>query len=249
MRLLLLSDIHANRFGLEAVLEAAKCQYDQILCLGDVVGYGAHPNECCEILRDLKSWCLLGNHDSAAINRLSIADFNHIASEAIKWTRLQLNAANISWLESLESRLDRSEENFQAVHGSLHDPLEEYITGCYTARPILAQMSYPICFFGHTHIAVVFSNLDRPGKKYQLQENLLPFGGELSCEADWKYLVNPGSCGQPRDGNPQARYAIFDTISRDLKVFAIDYPWEEARTAIIAAGLPSKLGERLFIGK
>lgn len=104
-------------------------------------------------------------------------------------------------------------------------------------------------FFWPTHIAVAFSNLDQPGKKYQLQENLFPFGGELRCEAEWRYLVNPGSCGQPRDGNPQARYAIFDTISRELKVFAINYPWEEARAAILTAGLPSKLGDRLLVGK
>lgn len=249
MRLLLLTDVHGNRFGLEAVLQAAKGQYDKPLCLGDVVGYGAHPNECCEILRDVKSWCLKGNHDAAAIEQLSIKDFNPIAAEAMKWTRRQLNVINTSWLESLRSQFDHPEENFQAVHGSVRDSLEEYITGRYTAQPTLSLMSRSVCFFGHTHVAVGYSNLDQPGRKYQLIENEFPFGGELSCQADWKYLINPGSCGQPRDGNPQARYAIFDTTLRRLEVFAIDYPVQEARKAILDAGLPVELGDRLLVGE
>jgi predicted phosphodiesterase len=248
MRLLLLSDIHANRFGLEAVLTEAAGQYDQALCLGDVVGYGAHPNECCEILRDIKAWCLRGNHDAAAIEQLSIADFNDIASEAMRWTRRQLSVVNISWLESLKSSLNRESEAFQAVHGSLRDPLEEYISETATARASFALMSQPICFFGHTHIAEFYSRSPQPGVAPPQNDNFL-HGGKLKLEAQQQYMVNPGSCGQPRDGNPQARYALFDTTARRLEVRALDYPWQAARAAILEAGLPPELGDRLLAGE
>ncbi|HVF85570.1 MAG TPA: metallophosphoesterase family protein [Abditibacteriaceae bacterium] len=248
MRLLLLTDIHANRFGLEAVLADARGHYDQALCLGDVVGYGAHPNECCEILRDVKAWCLRGNHDAAAIEQLSIADFNPIASEAMLWTRRQLSIVNISWLESLKSRLDREEDDFQAVHGSVRDPLEEYILDMGTARASFALMNRSVCFYGHTHVAEFYSRPLEQGSLRPQNDDFLN-GGQLEIQSQQQYLVNPGSCGQPRDGNPQARYALFDTVSRRLEVRALDYPVQAARDAILNAGLPPDLGDRLLVGE
>jgi len=248
MRLLLLSDIHANKFGLEAVLAHAQGAYDQVLCLGDVVGYGAHPNECCEILRDSRAWCLRGNHDAAAINQLSIADFNDIASAAMIWTRNQLSVTNISWLESLHSSLDREADNFQAVHGSLRDPLEEYIVDIRIARYSIARMSRGVCFFGHTHVAQWYSQPAEQQTAPMKTDDFLR-GGQKTLDATERYLVNPGSCGQPRDGNPQARYALFDTLSRALEVRAIGYPIDAARAAILSAGLPQELGDRLLAGE
>ena len=248
MKLLLLSDIHANRFGLEAVLAHAKGQYEQALCLGDVVGYGAHPNECCEMLRAIHAWCLRGNHDAAAIDQLSIEDFNDIASAAMKWTRLQLSVENISWLESLHSRLDREKENFQAVHGSLRDPLEEYILDNPTARVSLELMERPLCFYGHTHVAEFYNRAIDSSNGPMRNDDFLR-GGQLQLDAGQRYLINPGSCGQPRDGNPQARYALFDTVSRHLEVRALDYDWQAARAAILQAGLPPELGNRLLVGE
>ncbi|HEX8550826.1 MAG TPA: metallophosphoesterase family protein [Abditibacteriaceae bacterium] len=247
MRILLLSDVHANRFGLEAVLAHAQGQYDQALCLGDVVGYGAHPNECCQILRDIRAWCLRGNHDAAAIDQLSIADFNSIASAAMRWTRRQLSVVNISWLESLKSTLDREEEEFQAVHGSIRDPLEEYVFDTPTARTSLALMTRPVCFYGHTHIAEFYSQPLVQGTTRPQNDDFLR-GGKLQLDPQQRYMVNPGSCGQPRDGNPQARYGLFDTVARHLEVRALDYPWQAAREAILQAGLPQELGDRLLTG-
>lgn len=248
MRFLLLSDVHANRFGLEAVLTDAKGQYDQALCLGDVVGYGAHPNECCEILRDIKAWCLRGNHDAAAIGQLDISDFNAIAAEAMRWTRRRLSVVNISWIESLKSSLDREDAGFQAVHGSLRDPLEEYILDVETAEESLALMQRPICFYGHTHIAEFYSRSEVQASS-PLQNDDFLNGGQLETGPQQRYLVNPGSCGQPRDGNPQARYALFDSVSRRLEVRALDYPLQLARAAIIEANLPRQLGDRLLLGE
>jgi predicted phosphodiesterase len=251
MRFLILSDAHANRFGLEAVLTDAKGQYDQALCLGDVVGYGAHPNECCELLRTVKAWCLRGNHDAAAIGQLDITDFNSIAAAAMRWTRRRLSVENISWLESLKSSLDREEHGFQAVHGSIRDPLEEYILDSDTAEESLVLLQRPLCFYGHTHIAEFYSNAGRAKDQENSQPQTGAFlrGGQLQLEAQKRYVVNPGSCGQPRDGNPQARYALFDSVSRHVEVRALDYPWQLARAAIIDAELPRELGDRLLLGE
>jgi predicted phosphodiesterase len=249
MKFLLLSDIHANRFGLEAVLAAARGRYEQALCLGDMVGYGAHPNECCEILRDVKAWCLRGNHDAAAIDQLSIADFNDIAAAAMLWTRRQLTVSNISWLESLHSSLDREEYAFQAVHGSLRDPLEEYILDSRIARASLNLMRRPVCFYGHTHVAEYYGRQVVPQQFTPVKDGSFLRGGSLEMEEGRQYLINPGSCGQPRDGNAQARYALFDAASRRLEVFALDYDVQGARDAIIEAGLPRDLGDRLIVGE
>lgn len=249
MRFLILSDIHANRFGLEAVLLDAENRYDEVICLGDIVGYGAHPNACCEILREAKADCLLGNHDAAALNLISSEWFNEVAAFAVEWTSTQLTTENRRWLEGLPPQKIWSEYQFQAVHGSLRHPLEEYILTRGEAQPTLSSLEYSLCFFGHTHIATAYEELDAWGKKYQLDETRLPDGGTVKLHSEKKYLINPGSCGQPRDGNPQARYALFDTDLQTVEVRACDYDIEAARAAILEAGLPAVLGDRLLRGR
>ena len=249
MRFLILSDIHGNRFGLESVLADARDEYDTLLCLGDVVGYGAHPNECCQILREHNAVSLSGNHDAAALGLIDINWFNPVAKAAILWTRAQLSEENRDWLRTLPAQQDWPEYDFQTVHGSLREPWEEYITGKATAQPTFALMRRSLCFFGHTHLAVCHLCLDIPGKKYEMEEAVLPYGGTLEMESEWKVLLNPGSCGQPRDGNRQARYALFDNEARHIEVRAIDYDWDAARQAILAAGLPKLLGDRLLQGR
>ena len=252
MRFLILSDIHGNRFGLESVLEAAEGEYDTLLCLGDVVGYGAHPNECCEILRGCNAVSLSGNHDAAALGLINIDWFNPVAKEAILWTRRQLSEENKVWLQSLPAQHEVEEFDFQNVHGSLREPWEEYITGASTAEATFLLMQHTLCYFGHTHVAVVYrcpADLASWTRWEQLEGAELPLGGAFDIEPGWKYLVNPGSCGQPRDGNRQARYALFDTEPRRVEVHAIDYDWNAARSAIIAAGLPKMLGDRLLQGR
>jgi predicted phosphodiesterase len=249
VRFLVLSDVHGNRFGLEAAVEAASGRYDRVLCLGDVVGYGAHPNECCEIIRELHADCLLGNHDAAALGKISTDWFNEIAEFAVLWTRRQLSPENTNWLESLQPAGAWPEYSFQAVHGSVRSPLEEYIMTRREAQPSFAQMQQPLCFFGHTHVAMVYEELNQPGQKYSINETALRSGGRIELDAEKKYLVNPGSCGQPRDRNPQARYAVFDSDTNTIEVLACDYDIQAAREAIIAAGLPTLLGDRLLQGR
>lgn len=249
MRYLVLSDVHGNRFGLEAALQAASGEYERVLCLGDVVGYGAHPNECCQLLRDLKAHCLLGNHDAAALGQIDISWFNPVATDAILWTRRQLWEENRLWLQSLSPLYDNAEDDFQAVHASLRQPIEEYILGKEIAQATIHLMTRSLCFYGHTHVADCYRVLDVAGKRYQMEYAALKRGGALQMEEAWRYLVNPGSCGQPRDGNPQARYALFDSSTRLVEVFAVDYDWQAARAAIIEAGLPRVLGERLGQGQ
>jgi predicted phosphodiesterase len=249
VRFLIVSDIHANRFGLEAVLLDAEGRYDGVLCMGDVVGYGAHPNICCEILREAGADCLLGNHDAAALGLISSEWFNEVAAFAIEWTSTQLTPENRRWLKNLPPQKIWSEYSFQGVHGSLREPLEEYIFTRAEAQPTLARLEYSLCFFGHTHSAIVYEELDAPRKKYTLEATPLPHGGTVKLDAKKKYLINPGSCGQPRDGNPQARYALFDTDSQNVEVCACDYDIEAARAAILEAGLPTFLGDRLLRGR
>jgi predicted phosphodiesterase len=252
MRFLIVSDIHGNRFGLEALLAEARGEYDRVLCLGDVVGYGAHPNECCEMLREADAWSLLGNHDAAALGAIDIDWFNHVARAAILWTRDQLTPENRSWLQSLQPTFDSGEHDFQAVHGSLREPLEEYITAPAVAETTLLLMKRTLCFYGHTHVADCYrcpAGRSKWKKWDQLEYAPLTEGGFIEPEESWKYLVNPGSCGQPRDRNPQARYAIFDTAERNIDVRALDYDWAAARAAILQAGLPAFLGDRLLSGR
>jgi predicted phosphodiesterase len=252
MRTLVLSDIHGNRFGLEQVLEDAKGDFDMMLCLGDIVGYGAHPNECCEIIRRPRTTSLSGNHDAAALELIDISWFNPVAEAAILWTRQQLTPENREWLRGLPGQREFAQAGFQAVHASLRQPWEEYILDADTAAPTLLLQTQPLCFFGHTHQPCVFA---APRDKAQFRDFSSLRGASLSggdmvldLEEDLKYLLNPGSCGQPRDGDPRARYALLDTDARTVEIRSVEYDVEAARSAIIEAGLPRMLGDRLRTG-
>jgi diadenosine tetraphosphatase ApaH/serine/threonine PP2A family protein phosphatase len=251
MRILLLSDIHGNKHGLQAALDAAG-RVDRIVCLGDVVGYGAFPNECCEILRDAGALCLSGNHDAAALELISIEWFNNVATAAILWTRKQLTPENREWLASLPAERSFPEERFQAVHASLRSPWEEYILNEQIAQMSFERMEQPLCFYGHTHVADLYWVKEEDLKKTPrpvIEHAMFPGGGGLEMEEGELYLLNPGSCGQPRDGNPDARFALFETEERIVDVFCVEYDVKGARAAIIEAGLPAMLGDRLLSGQ
>lgn len=251
MRILVLSDVHGNRHGLQAALDAAG-RVDRIVCLGDVVGYGAFPNQCCEILRDANALCLSGNHDAAALDLISIEWFNDVATEAILWTRKQLSEDNRAWLASLPGQRVFPEEGFQAVHASLRSPWEEYIVNEDIALLSFERMEQPLCFYGHTHVADLYwvSEDDlRRNPKPAIEYAPFQMGGGVEMEEGERYLLNPGSCGQPRDRNPDARFALFETGDRVVDVFGVEYDKRAARDAIIKAGLPRVLGERLLVGQ
>lgn len=257
MKLLVFSDVHGNKFGLEAVLEAAQGQYDSVLCLGDVVGYGAHPNECCELVREATAdspdgVCLLGNHDAAALGIIDASWFNDVARAAIEWTGERLSAGNKEWLQAL--RPTHQTSHFQAVHGSLREPLEEYIVDDSLALATMGMMTAGLCFFGHTHVAEVWMRSEESRgfwakARAKLAHASLREGGAIGVPQNSQTLLNPGSCGQPRDGNPQARAALWDDETNEVTVFAVDYDVQAARAAIYDAGLPGMLGDRLMIGR
>jgi predicted phosphodiesterase len=262
MRYLVITDIHGNRFGLEAVLEAAAGEYDALLCLGDVVGYGAHPNECCELVREAGAVCgvghyLLGNHDAAALGQIDATWFNPVARAAIEWTAGQLTPQNRDWLSSLSGTMEDSTAQLQATHGSLRQPLEEYIVNPEVALETFNLMEQPLCFYGHTHVADCYelrisetrSLLGRKSTRPELRHAALRLGGRVEMEENASYLINPGSCGQPRDGNPQARYAIYDVAERMIEILALDYTIQAAHDAITDAGLPTMLADRLLVGR
>ena len=251
MKILVLSDVHGNRFGLEAVLEhGAHC--DKILCLGDIVGYGAHPNECCEMLRERAATCLSGNHDAAVFGGISTEWFNDIAATAVLWTRRKLAPDNLQWLENLPSGLDLPAWNCQAVHASLRKPWEEYILDDSVALGSFREMVRPLLFFGHTHQAVcatITADREKWRDYLDVEWHDLPEGADIELSQQELTLINPGSCGQPRDGVFFAKAAIYDVEANSVDIFAVPYDVQSAREAILEAGLPKRLGDRLLQGR
>lgn len=249
MRYLIVSDVHGNRFGLEAVLQDTRDAWDKVICLGDVVGYGAHPNECCEMLRSVDAMVLLGNHDAAALGWLNTDYWNDVARSAMAWTRDRLSKENWVWLNKLEpQRVITSDDfHFYITHGNLQEPFyEEYILNEVDTWTSFEAMTHSVCFFGHTHTAGYFRSNAPFSFENAVDTVRLPYGGLIQLSDAYKYLVNPGSCGQPRDGNPQARYAVFNDETATIEIKGVDYDVEAARIAIYEGGLSSILGDRLI---
>jgi predicted phosphodiesterase len=242
MKLLVFSDVHGNLPGLQAVFEAAQC-YDQALCLGDVVGYGASPNQCCELLRARGVLCLSGNHDAAAVGLLPYNRFNSVARAAMDWTRQVLTEENALWLRQLP---DYFESPFcEGVHASLRDHRQEYLLNVLAAEGSFELLRSELCFFGHTHVARAFSQ----NAEGAVASRIFADGGLLELVQTRRLLVNPGSCGQPRDGNPLAKFCMLDTEAKTIRFLGVPYNYFAASAAIVDAGLPAILGDRLFQGK
>lgn len=242
MKWAVLSDIHGNLEALEATL-AALGEVDAYLCLGDIVGYGANPNECCDIVRKLcPEMTLMGNHDAGVLGRLSPHWFNPYARFALEWTRSVLTRENWDFLQSLPHRLEG--EGWMAVHGSLVDPWE-YITSPWEARPSFERLTVPLAFFGHTHLAEYY--LQEEGHLLVTQHPWSA-GESILLAAGRKYLVNPGSIGQPRDRDWRASAALFDAEARTITLLRVEYNLAEAQSKIFKAGLPPFLAERLAWG-
>jgi diadenosine tetraphosphatase ApaH/serine/threonine PP2A family protein phosphatase len=241
MRYGIISDIHSNLPALQAALEALS-GVDAYLCLGDVVGYGAEPNHCCEIVRDLHCPTLMGNHDAGVIGELDPDWFNDLAAQALRWTARMLTAENLAFLKSLpeQHRLG----GVLLVHGSPLDPWE-YIYEAHGAAVVLGAIEEPVCLFGHTHLAMVFRKEEKAGG---VQQTLMPEGGLIALEPGFRYLINPGSVGQPRDGNPQAACAIYDDCVHTVELLRVDYPVQQEQLGMERAGLSRALAARLEVG-
>ncbi len=236
-----ISDIHSNLPALRVVLERLS-GVDGFLCLGDIVGYGAEPNECCATVRALHCPTLMGNHDAGAVGKLGLEWFNRTAAEALSWTARALTAENLAFLEALPECA--AQNGILLAHGSPLDPWD-YIYEPYGAAAALAALEEPLCLFGHTHLAMAFIKGEESGR---LEQILLPEGGRLKLEADHRYLINPGSVGQPRDGNPQAACAIYDNESKTIEFLRLDYAVQEEQEKMREAGLSEALIVRLGVG-
>ncbi len=244
MRLAIISDIHSNCEAIDNVLEDMN-KIDKIFCLGDIVGYGANPNYCIEKIKKIKCKCIAGNHDFGAIGRANIDYFNFEAREAILWTLHKLNKDNINFLSNLGKKII-IEDNVFAVHGSPREPIWEYILDKNIASLIFKNYKFKIYFVGHSHLAGCFS-LDEDNN--QIEYNALSNGGCIEILRKKRYIINCGSVGQPRDGNPKASYGIYDTNLKKVVINRVSYPINQTKKKIINAGLPRILAERLSIGR
>lgn len=239
-----ISDIHGNLEALEAVLADVPVGVDRVYCLGDVIGYGANPNECCDLVREWEMPVISGNHDLAVTDlSTDLAWFNPVAAAAVRWTREQLTEENAAFLLSRPRMMQERGALF--VHGSVRDP-DEYIINTSSERENLALLKaeYPgvrVCFFGHTHVKAVTPS-----------PNGSAVGtGVLDLEAGGPYLVNPGSVGQPRDGDTFASYVLAEDEPDGTKAVYrfVEYDVEKAQAGIRAAGLPGMLADRLAAGR
>jgi len=247
MRYLVLTDIHANLEALEACLaHAADRGYGQTLVLGDLVGYGADPNAVVERVQALKPLAIVrGNHDKVACGIDQADGFNAVARHAARWTLEQLTPDYREWLAALPEGPHEVDDVLEICHGSPFDE-DAYIFDELDAVRALKTASRPVCLFGHTHYPVSF----------ELSQDSFetigpPFTAEtaLDLKATSRYLINPGSVGQPRDGDPRAAYAIVDTTKRKIELFRLAYALEEAQAKVIKAGLPEVLAQRLAVGR
>jgi diadenosine tetraphosphatase ApaH/serine/threonine PP2A family protein phosphatase len=243
MRYLVLSDVHGNLQAFRAVLADAPPGL-RVWCLGDVVGYGPNPNECIELLRSLDHECIVGNHDWAAMNRIDLQEFNPDAQRSVQWTQEQLTSASLAYLESLPVSLERGQ--FTLVHGSPREPIWEYILYPPIARLNFAFLSTPHCFVGHTHVPVLFSFRDR-GNEHVCEMERLSESGPQSL-GNGRLIINPGSVGQPRDGDARASYAILDTEELTLEYRRVSYEIEKTQSLMQKAGLPYRNIMRLSYG-
>jgi diadenosine tetraphosphatase ApaH/serine/threonine PP2A family protein phosphatase len=239
MPFLILSDIHGNLEALNAVLEDASGLYDRILCLGDLVGYGADPNAIVEWARESAQVVVRGNHDKVCAGIDSAENYNPAAQVSARWTEAQLSAASRAYLERLP-RGPLPYEGLDLVHGSPADE-DEYVHQLYQLPALLPFLESRVTFFGHTHVQGGFLMTPHAGRP-------IPPRLVLSIEPDYFYLVNPGSVGQPRDRDPRAAYAIYSEVERSVEFRRVAYDIDRAGAKIRAAGMPEFLAVRLLEG-
>ena len=241
MRILIISDIHANLAAFKAVLADAEGQWDQIWCLGDIVGYGPNPNECVSLLREHNHISLSGNHDWAALGKLDISSFNRVARLAVTWTKSQLTSESIDYLNTLPAHIEQP--LFTLAHASPRQPVWEYILDAETAAVNFDYFKSPYCFIGHTHVPVVY---EADEDKY-VSARPLNYDAPLQLTSR-RCIINPGSVGQPRDANPDAAYALLDTELLTWQHKRTPYPVTKTQALMRENKMPDRLIERLSYG-
>lgn len=241
MRYGIFSDIHSNLEALDAVIRAyGEEKIDKYLCAGDIVGYGAEPNECTQKVRGFTETVIAGNHDQASVGSFPADYFNPFAREAVLWTGGVLDGEQRIFLEGLA--LTYKNSGLTLVHGTLDEPGDfGYMTDIHTARKTFELLETQVCFIGHTHVPGIFCE-SKNGIEYKED-------GNTDIKEGNRYIVNVGSVGQPRDGDPRAAYCVYDTGTGTVSIKRVDYDVNSARDKIIASGLPRFLGERLLVGR
>jgi diadenosine tetraphosphatase ApaH/serine/threonine PP2A family protein phosphatase len=247
MRYLVLSDIHANLQAYDAVLEVAGgLGWDRVVVLGDLVGYGADPNAIVDKVRELAPHALIrGNHDKVGSGLESAEGFNAIARSAIRWTLDTLTEENRQWLAHLPAGPLEVDDTFEICHGTPFDE-DAYVFDDLDALRALHSAHRPLCLFGHTHVQVGYS-LAKSQFAVESNGDVRPV--EIALKPDTRYLINPGSVGQPRDGDPRAGFALIDTEPQTVTIHRIMYPIAKAQARIVESGLPEILAERLAVGR
>ncbi len=240
MKYAIIADIHGNLEAFQTVLEDIKTQnVNQIVCLGDVVGYNANPKECLQIVRDLNIPCVKGNHDEYCSSEEALEGFNPHAAEAVYWTRNQLTTEDRQWLRDL--KYSRMVGNFTIVHATLDAPQRwGYVFDKLAAAASFPYQNTQVCFFGHTHVPVAF-----------MRDSVVRGGtySKFKIDVSKKYFVNVGAVGQPRDNNPKSAYVVFDVDAGTIELRRLDYDIPTTQEKIRAAGLPERLAERLEFGR
>ncbi len=246
MRYLIVSDIHANWEALQAVLENAAGLYDEILCCGDLIGYGADPNAVVDWCRSNVQAVVRGNHDKASVGLEDLEWFNPVAKAAALWTQGALSAENAEYVRNLPKG-PMTVGNFQIVHGSPLDE-DEYMIGASEAAQLFSYLSTSVAFFGHTHLQGGFiwnhsriETIDKPGAAERRMT--------IEIDPDCAYMINPGSVGQPRDADARASFVIYEPEAGSVMYYRYPYDVEKAQNKILEAGLPPLLAERLSVGR
>jgi predicted phosphodiesterase len=243
MRVAIISDIHANRHAFEAVLgDIAGSSVDEIWCLGDLVGYGAEPDACVDLARDSASVCLAGNHDLAVAGEVDIVDFSGAAGDAVRWTQKTMSSQNIGYISTLKASATR--EDVGLYHGSPREPVWEYVLSAPLADLCFDAQEHRVCLVGHSHVALSFDRLDGEAAAGELR----PAGTEVAI-GEGRWLLNPGSVGQPRDGDPRAAWMLLDLGSNTASFNRCEYDIAGAAAAIRTAELPGSLADRLEYGQ
>jgi predicted phosphodiesterase len=243
MKIAVVSDIHGNRHAFEAVLDAiAATESREMWCLGDLVGYGAEPDACVELARLHAAICLAGNHDMGVRGDLPLQEFSRGAALAARWTQSEINEQTLDFLRTLEPL--NVDESVGLYHASPRDPVWEYVLSPLQAELCLDVQSHRVCMVGHSHVALSFSRPEGAPASGETRRD----GEQLDLSAG-EWLINPGSVGQPRDGDPRAAWVELDTDSWTVSYRRTEYDIAAAGAAIRAARLPDSLAERLVYGQ
>jgi predicted phosphodiesterase len=250
-RIVILSDVHANLAALEAVLRHAEAAgpVDDVWCLGDTVGYGPQPSQCIARLRRAKATLVAGNHDRAATGAIGVDEFNPDAAAAALWTGERLGEEEAAYLDGLPEVTDASasDDEFTLVHGTLRWPIWEYLYSHEAARAHLDLQRTPFSLVGHTHVPMLV--VDGDDGRLGCELYALSDGARVELTGERRLVVNPGSVGQPRDGDPRSAYALYDAASASVTIHRVEYEIAATQQLMVEARLPRWLVERLSVGR